>query len=344
MKSGMRVEDYDYYLDKNLIAQHPLEKRDESRLLVVNRQTGKIFHNYFSQIIDFFRPGDVLVINETKVIPARIFVHRLGREEKIELLLIREIEKNVWKCLAKPGRKLSVGTEIIADDKMFGKVEDITSEGERVVSFFCKRSLISVLNEIGTMPTPPYITEKLEDSSRYQTVYSKDVGSVAAPTAGLHFTEELLEAVIRKGVSIAKLTLHVGIGTFRPVKTEVVKDHVMHSEYYSLRPEMAQLINDAKKNGGRVIAVGTTSTRTLETIADEDGQLRGQSGWTDIFIYPGYRFKVVDGLITNFHLPKSTLLMLVSAFSSREIVMNAYEEAIKHGYRFYSFGDAMFLL
>lgn len=340
----MKVTDFDFYLPEELIAQHPLEKRDESRLMVVDRKSGNIQHKIFKNIIERLSDGDCLVLNNTRVLPARLIGEKEGTGGRMEFLLLKRIDKNLWETLVKPGKRAKIGSRFVfGGGELKAEVKEIGEEGSRVVEFQYDGIFEEVLDRLGQMPLPPYITEKLEDKERYQTVYSKEVGSAAAPTAGLHFTEELLSKIKEKGVKIAFVTLHVGLGTFRPVKVENIEEHHMHSEYYTISKETVDIINSTKENGGRVIAVGTTSCRTLETIADNNGRLKEQSGWTDIFMYPGYKFKIVDALITNFHLPQSTLLMLVSAFSSREIIMNAYLEAVKERYRFFSFGDAMFL-
>lgn len=338
----MKTKDFYYDLPKELIAQHPMEERDHSRLLVMDKVTGELEHKHFYDIIDYLNEGDVLVLNDTKVRPARLYGHRIGKEEKIEFLLLNH-KNDVWECLSKPGKKAKIGTEIEFSDKLHAKVIDISEDGSRFLKFEYDGIFEEILDEIGEMPLPPYITEKLEDKDRYQTVYAREEGSAAAPTAGLHFTKDLLEKIKNKGIKICYITLHVGLGTFRPVKVEDINDHNMHSEFYILNEEVANTINDAKSRGNKVIAVGTTCVRTLESVAQEDGTLKAQSGFTDIFIYPPYKFKCVDRLITNFHLPESTLVMLVSAFSTRENILNAYNEAIKERYRFFSFGDAMFI-
>lgn len=340
----MKTKDFYYDLPEKLIAQHPLENRVESKLLILDKTTGEIQHKRFKNIIEYLNPGDTLVLNDTRVLPARLFGNRTGKEESIEVLLLKRIEKDKWETLVKPGKKMKVGTTIdFGNGILKGEVLSIGEEGTRIIDFIYEGIFEEVLDQLGEMPLPPYITEKLEDKERYQTVYSKNLGSAAAPTAGLHFTNELLIDIEDKGINIVYLTLHVGLGTFRPVKVDDINDHHMHSEYYELSDEAANILNNTKKKGGRIIAVGTTSTRTLETIGSDEGKLYKKSGWTDIFIYPGYKFKVVDALITNFHLPESTLMMLVSAFASREIIMNAYQIAIDNNYRFFSFGDAMFL-
>ncbi|WP_370836426.1 tRNA preQ1(34) S-adenosylmethionine ribosyltransferase-isomerase QueA [Clostridium tertium] len=340
----MKVSDFDFDLPEELIAQHPLEKRDSSRLMVLDKNTGEIEHKSFHDVIEYLNEGDTLVLNNTRVIPARLIGEKEGTGGKIEFLLLKRIEGDRWECLAKPGKRAKVGQKFtFGEGKLICTVVDIVEEGNRIIEFSYEGIFEQVLDELGEMPLPPYITEKLEDKERYQTVYSKEKGSAAAPTAGLHFTEELLKEIKAKGVNIAYLTLHVGLGTFRPVKVEDINEHIMHSEYYHLDNENADLINETKKRGNKVIAVGTTSTRTLETIGDDNGFVREQSGWTDIFIYPGYKYKVIDELITNFHLPESTLIMLVSALAGKEHVMNAYNEAVKEKYRFFSFGDSMLI-
>ncbi len=340
----MNVKDFDFYLPEELIAQHPLEKRDTSRLMVLDKETGEIFHKNFYDIIDYLNEGDTLVLNNTRVMPARLIGEKEGTGGKIEFLLLKRVDKDRWECLAKPGKSARVGRRFtFGDGKLKAEVVEVKENGNRIVEFYYEGIFEEVLDSLGEMPLPPYIHERLEDRERYQTVYSKENGSAAAPTAGLHFTEELLHKIKEKGINIAYVTLHVGLGTFRPVKVETIEDHEMHSEYYHLSKEDAEVINETKKRGNRVISVGTTSTRTLETIADEDGNVKETSGWTNIFIYPGYKFKVVDRLITNFHLPESTLIMLVSTLAGKEHVMNAYEEAVKERYRFFSFGDAMFI-
>ena len=340
----MDVKDFDYYLPEELIAQDPLEDRSSSRLMVLDKKTGEVEHKVFKDIIDYLMPGDCIVLNNTKVIPARLYGAKEGTNAKIEVLLLKRKENDIWETLVKPGKKAKPGTRIIfGDGILVGEVVDIVEEGNRLIKFYYDGIFEEILDQLGQMPLPPYITHELKDKNRYQTVYAKYDGSAAAPTAGLHFTKELLDKVKEKGVDIAEVTLHVGFGTFRPVKVENVLDHHMHSEFYMVSQEAADKINLAKKNGHRIISVGTTSTRTLESAADENGYLKETSGWTDIFIYPGYKFKVIDGLITNFHLPQSTLVMLVSALAGRENVLNAYEEAVKEKYRFFSFGDAMYI-
>ena len=340
----MKVSDFYFELPEELIAQYPLEKRDSSRLMVLDKKTGEIEHRKFHDILEYLNEGDTLVLNNTRVLPARLIGEKEETGGKIEFLLLKRIEGDKWECLAKPGRKAKVGTVFtFGEGKLKAIVREIGEEGNRIIEFKYDGIFEQVLDELGQMPLPPYIHEKLEDKERYQTVYSKEKGSAAAPTAGLHFTEELLKEIKDKGVNIAYLTLHVGLGTFRPVKVDDVNNHVMHSEYYHLDKENAELINKTKEAGNRVIAVGTTSSRTLETIGDENGRVREQSGWTDIFIYPGYKFKIVDNLITNFHLPESSLIMLVSALAGQDNIMNAYNTAVKEKYRFFSFGDSMFI-
>ncbi len=340
----MDVKDFYYDLPQELIAQDPLEDRSSSRLMVLGKTSGEITHRRFSDITEYLKPGDCLVINNTKVIPARLYGVKEGTEAKIEILLLKRKENDIWETLVKPGKKAKIGTKIIFGEGLLtGEVVDIVEEGNRLIQFSYEGIFEEILDQLGQMPLPPYITHQLKDKNRYQTVYAKYDGSAAAPTAGLHFTPELLEQIRQMGVSIAEVTLHVGLGTFRPVKETDVLKHHMHSEFFQITKEAAKLINQTKENGGRIISVGTTSTRTLESAADEHGHLTEKSGWTDIFIYPGYQFKVIDGLITNFHLPESTLVMLVSALAGREHVLAAYEEAVQEKYRFFSFGDAMFI-
>ena len=340
----MKTKDFYYDLPEELIAQHPLERRAESRMMVVNKETGEIGEEIFKDIVDHMSKGDCLVLNDTRVLPARLFGNRIGREESIEILLLRRFEGDTWECMVRPGKKARPGHKLeFGGGLLQGEILSIEEEGTRRIRLDYEGIFEEVLDQLGEMPLPPYITEKLEDGERYQTVYSKNLGSAAAPTAGLHFTEDLLQEIQAKGVEIAYLTLHVGLGTFRPVKVDNVLDHHMHSEYYELLEEDADKINRTRDSGGKIISVGTTTTRTLETLGDEDGRVRAGSGWTDIFIYPGYNFKIVDKLITNFHLPESTLLMLVSAFSSKEIISKAYERAVEGRYRFFSFGDAMLI-
>ena len=340
----MKTDDFDYELPEELIAQTPLEKRDSSRMLVLDKQNGNIFHKTFTDILDYLNSGDTLVLNDTKVIPARIIGIKEETGAVIELLLLKNINDNTWECLAKPAKRVKLGSVIsFGDGILKAQCIEEKEEGIRVLNLMYEGILYEILDKLGTMPLPPYIHEKLEDQSRYQTVYAKNIGSAAAPTAGLHFTKELLNKIKEKGINIAYVTLHVGLGTFRPVKVDNILEHHMHSEYYMISKEAAQTINETKNNGGRVICVGTTSCRTIESAANENGELEETSGWTDIFIYPGYKFKVLDCLITNFHLPESTLLMLVSALGGRDFILEAYNEAVKEKYRFFSFGDAMFI-
>ena len=340
----MKTSDFYYDLPKELIAQDPLEDRSASRLMHLNKETGEYEHGHFRDILKYLKPGDCLVINDTKVIPARLYGSKVGTDAAIEILLLKRRENDIWETLVKPGKKCKVGTVIsFGDGILTGEVVDIVDEGNRLIQFHYDGIFEEILDQLGEMPLPPYITHKLQDKNRYQTVYAKHEGSAAAPTAGLHFTKELLQQVQDAGVKISHVTLHVGLGTFRPVKVEDVTQHHMHSEFYVVEEDQAKLINDTKAAGGRVIAVGTTSCRTLESATGEDGILKAGSGWTEIFIYPGYRFKMVDGLITNFHLPESTLVMLVSALAGKEHIMAAYEEAVREKYRFFSFGDAMMI-
>ena len=341
----MDVKDFYYDLPQELIAQDPLEDRSSSRLMVLDKITGEVEHRHFKDITEYLRPGDCLVINNTKVIPARLYGVKEGTEAKIEILLLKRKENDIWETLVKPGKKCKIGTKIVFGEGILtGEVVDIVEEGNRLIQFHYEGIFEEILDRLGQMPLPPYITHQLHDKNRYQTVYAKYDGSAAAPTAGLHFTPELLQQVRDMGVEIAEVTLHVGLGTFRPVKETDVLKHHMHSEFYKIEQSEADKINKAKKEGHRVIAVGTTSTRTLESAADENGFLTEKSGWTEIFIYPGYQFKVIDALITNFHLPESTLVMLVSALAGREHVLAAYETAVEEKYRFFSFGDAMFIV
>ncbi len=340
----MRTKDFYYDLPEGLIAQVPIENRDNSRLLVLNKDTGEVEHKLFKDIIGYLNEGDTLVLNDTRVLPARLFGNRPGKEESIEFLLLKRTEDDIWEALVRPGKKARVGHKVeFGNGILKGEVVDIGEEGTRYVKFHYEGIFEEILDQLGEMPLPPYIHEKLEDKERYQTVYSKHVGSAAAPTAGLHFTNELMERIKDKGVNLAFITLHVGLGTFRPVKVDNIDDHHMHSEFYEVSQETVDVINKTKANGKRIIAVGTTTCRTLETIGDKNGKISPQSGWTDIFIYPGYKFNVVDNLITNFHLPESTLMMLVSAMANRDIIIDAYEEAVKEKYRFFSFGDSMFI-
>lgn len=340
----MKRQDFYYELPEELIAQDPLEDRSSSRLLVLDKKCGTISHHVFKEIIDYLHEGDCLVINDTKVIPARLIGSKIGTNAKIEVLLLKRKENNIWETLVKPGKKAKVGTRIsFGDGLLVGEVVDVVEEGNRLIQFSYEGIFEEILDQLGQMPLPPYITHQLKDKNRYQTVYAKHTGSAAAPTAGLHFTPDLLREIGAKGIDIARVTLHVGLGTFRPVKVDEITDHHMHSEFYQIDEEAAKKINQAKDAGHRVICVGTTSCRTIESAADETGHLKASSGWTEIFIYPGYRFKILDCLITNFHLPESTLIMLVSALAGREHVLAAYEEAVRERYRFFSFGDAMFI-
>jgi len=340
----MNVSDFNYELPKELIAQDPLEKRSESRLMVLDKATGKVTHKHFYDITEYINEGDCLIINNTKVIPARLYGVKEDTGAAIEILLLRRVDGNTWECLSRPGKKARVGARIVFGEGLLtGEIVDVVEEGNRLIRFEYDGIFEEILDKLGEMPLPPYITHKLQDKSRYQTVYAKYDGSAAAPTAGLHFTPELLQRLRDKGVKIAEVTLHVGLGTFRPVKVENVLEHHMHSEYYEITKEACDIINNTKANGGKVISVGTTSTRTVESAAAENGLLTPKKGDTDIFIYPGFNFKVIDSLITNFHLPESTLIMLVSALAGRENVLAAYEEAVKERYRFFSFGDAMLI-
>jgi len=340
----MKLSEFYYELPQELIAQEPLSDRSKSRLMVLDKNTGDVKHDIFENIIRYLNPGDCLVLNDTRVIPARLIGVKEGTGGKIEFVLLHQVGKNRWEVILKPGRRAKVGSRFIfGNAELKAEIKEIVNDGNRIVEFEYEGIFEEVLDKLGEMPLPPYITKKLKDKERYQTVYSKHSGSAAAPTAGLHFTPELLERIKQKGVTIAFLTLHVGLGTFRPVKVENIQEHKMHSEFYVVSKETAEIINSCRKKGGRVIAVGTTSCRTLETVADENGYVEAGSGWTDIFIYPGYKFKAVDALITNFHLPESTLLMLVSALAGRENILRAYWIAIEEKYRFFSFGDAMFI-
>ena len=344
MATKMDVKDFRYDLPQELIAQDPLEDRSSSRLLVLDKDTGEITHKHFYDIIDYLDEGDCLVLNETKVIPARLMGVKKDTGAVVEILLLKRKSKTVWECLVKPGKKCRVGAVIeFGEGLLTGTISDIVEEGNRIIEFEFDGIFEEILDKLGTMPLPPYITHTLKDRNRYQTVYAKNDGSAAAPTAGLHFTKELLKDIEDKGVKLAKVTLHVGLGTFRPVKVSDVRQHHMHSEFFQVSKEAADIINSTRANGKRVICVGTTSIRTVESASDDKGYLKETSGWTDIFIYPGYKFKVSDALITNFHLPESTLVMLVSALAGREKVLHAYEEAVKEKYRFFSFGDAMFI-
>lgn len=344
MEEKMKLSDFNYDLPKELIAQDPLSNRESSRLMLLNKETGEIEHKIFSDIIDYLNPGDCLVINDTKVIPARLIGTKIGTDAHIEVLLLKRRENDIWEVLVKPGKKARPGCKIsFGDGLLTGEIIDVVEEGNRLIKFTYDGIFEEILDRLGEMPLPPYITHKLQDKNRYQTVYAKHEGSAAAPTAGLHFTESLLKRIEDKGIQIVRVTLHVGLGTFRPVKVDNVLEHHMHSEFFVVEKEAADRINEARKNGGRIIAVGTTSCRTLESAVDENGIIHPMSKETDIFIYPGYKFKAIDALITNFHLPESTLLMLVSALAGRENIMNAYDEAVKEKYRFFSFGDAMFI-
>lgn len=341
----MKKQDFYYELPEELIAQDPLPDRSGSRLLVLDRQSGAVSHHVFTEILDYLRSGDCLVVNDTKVIPARLIGSKVGTEAKIEILLLKRKENNIWETLVRPGKKAKPGTKIsFGDGLLTGEILEVVEEGNRLVQFSYDGIFEEILDRLGQMPLPPYITHQLKERERYNTVYAVHEGSAAAPTAGLHFTPELLQEIEEKGVDIARVTLHVGLGTFRPVKAEEITDHHMHSEFYQISEEAAGKINRARSGNGRVICVGTTSCRTVESAADENGHIRAGSGWTEIFIYPGYCFKVLDGLITNFHLPESTLIMLVCALAGREQVMKAYEEAVEERYRFFSFGDAMLVI
>ncbi len=341
----MKTSDFYFDLPERLIAQHPLEQRDASRLLVLNRTDGSVLHRHFTDLLEYLQPGDTLVMNNSRVIPARLMGQAVGRTTPIEVVLLTDKGDGLWECLTRPGKKTREGVQLTFGDGLLqAKVESVDAEsGNRMIRFQYEGVFLELLEKLGTMPLPPYIKEKLENQERYQTVYSKTPGSAAAPTAGLHFTEELLGKIREKGVQLAYVTLHVGLGTFRPVKVEDVTAHKMHAEYYTMDAETARIINETHANGHQVFAVGTTACRTLETISDEQGMVREQSGWTDIFMYPGYRFKTVDHLVTNFHLPESTLMMLISAFAGRETVLDAYQQAIAEEYRFFSFGDSMLI-
>lgn len=339
-----KTSDYSYDLPEELIAQTPLEKRDSSRLMVLDKKTGEVTHKHFYDIIDYLKPGDCLVMNDSRVLPARLLGHR-PTGGAVEVLLLRDLGGKCWECLCKPGRKMQVGSQVIfGNGELTATVKEIREDGNRVVEFHYEGIFLEVLERLGKMPLPPYIKAELADQERYQTVYSRAVGSAAAPTAGLHFTNELLEKIREKGIQTAFVTLHVGLGTFRPVKAENILEHHMHSELCMMRAETAAILNETKRSGGRVVCVGTTSCRTLESLVNEDGTFEEKSKWTEIFIYPGYTFKAMDGLITNFHLPESTLVMLVSAFAGRENILNAYKQAVEEHYRFFSFGDAMAIL
>ena len=340
----MRLEEFDYYLPEELIAQTPIKQRDASRLMVLDKKNGELVHKHFYDIIDYLNPGDTLVLNDTKVLPARLIGEKVSTKAVIEVLLLKNKEGDTWECLVKPARRIHVGDVVSFGDGLLKLTcTEVKDEGIRVFDASYEGIFYELLDKLGTMPLPPYIHEKLEDKDRYQTVYAKEIGSAAAPTAGLHFTEELLERIKEKGINIVYLTLHVGLGTFRPVKVEDVTKHKMHSEFYSLSKSVADILNKTRENGKRIIAVGTTSTRTLETVYEKFGEFREDNGFTDIFIYPGKEVKSIDGLITNFHLPKSTLIMLVSAIAGKDNILNAYNTAVKEKYRFFSFGDAMFI-
>ena len=340
----MKTSDFYYNLPEELIAQTPVEPRDSSRMMVYNRKTKEVLHKHFYDVIDFLNEGDALIVNDSRVLPARIYGTKIPTGANVEFLLLKQVKDKVWETLVKPGKKARTGDSFtFGDGIMTGKVIDVLEDGNRIVEFKCDSNFYETLDKIGQMPLPPYIHEKLKDKERYQTVYSHELGSAAAPTAGLHFTDELLEKIKAKGSKIGYVTLHVGLGTFRPVKVDDVTTHKMHSEHYEVPEETAKLIEETKKNGKRVVAVGTTSCRTLESVAKEHGKVVPCEGWTDIFIYPGFEFKVLDGLITNFHLPESTLIMLVSAFAGYDEVMGIYKEAVKEKYRFFSFGDSMFI-
>lgn len=341
----MNIEEFDYDLPESLIAQTPLKHRDQSRLLVMGRESGKTTHQHFADVIDYFKEGDTLVLNDTRVMPARLFGIKEETGAKVEMLMLTHLEDNDWEVLLKPAKRIKVGQRLsFSDGKIVAECIEELDQGGRIMRLHYEGILQERLDELGEMPLPPYIKERLDDPDRYQTVYAKESGSAAAPTAGLHFTDELLEAIRAKGIRIVFITLHVGLGTFRPVSVDNIDDHEMHSEYYQISEDTAQLLNETRREGGRIISVGTTTTRTLETVRSQHDQFVASSGWTDIFIYPGYEFKAIDGLITNFHLPKSTLVMLVSAFSTRKNVLNAYREAVERQYRFFSFGDAMLII
>ena len=339
----MRTEEFDYYLPEELIAQTPLEKRDASRLLVLDKETGEIEHKHFSDIVDYLNEGDALVLNDTKVMPARLFGTKIDTNAVIEILMLKEEQSDIWTCLTRPAKRVKKGTIIKFSDKLTAKCLEIGEDGIRKLQFSYKGIFYEILDELGEMPLPPYIHEKLKEKDRYQTVYAKNIGSAAAPTAGLHFTKELLDRIQKKGVLVEYITLHVGLGTFRPVNVDNIENHKMHSEYYEMSEKTAKVLNEVKSKHKRIISVGTTSTRTLESIVTSYGEFKECHGWTDIFIYPGYKFKAIDSLITNFHLPKSTLIMLVSALAGREKILVAYSEAVNKKYRFFSFGDSMLI-
>ena len=340
----MKTDDFDFELPENLIAQHPIKNRDQSRMMTLNKNTGKIEHHIFRDILNYLHKGDVLVLNDTKVLPARLFGEKEETKAHIELLLLKNTKDDEWECLVKPAKRVKIGTIVsFGNGLLKAQCLEEQEEGIRIFKFIYKGVFYEILDKLGTMPLPPYIREQLEDKDRYQTVYAKNIGSAAAPTAGLHFTKELLKEIENKGIQVCYITLHVGLGTFRPVNVEDVTKHTMHSEYYDMNENTAKILNKAKKENRRIIAVGTTTTRTLETIINKYQEFKKCSGWTNIFIYPGYKFKAIDGLITNYHLPKSTLIMLVSALASKEYIFKAYHEAIKEKYRFFSFGDCMFI-
>lgn len=339
----MKTDDFDYYLPKELIAQSPLEKRDASKMMVLDKVTGSFEHKMFHDLIDYLNPGDTIVLNNTKVLPARLIGNKPDTGAVVELLMLRQMEYDCWECLSRPAKRVKKGTIVNFSERLKAVCMEVKADGLRIFKFIYLGVFFEILDELGEMPLPPYITKKLEDKSRYQTVYAKTVGSAAAPTAGLHFTNEYLDKIKKKGVNVAFITLHVGLGTFRPVVVEDVTKHEMHEEYYEVSKDVSRLLNETRKNGKRIIAVGTTSVRTLESVVDDDGNFKAQSGFTKIFIYPGYKFKAIDALLTNFHLPKSTLIMLISALAGKNNVLDAYEEAVKQRYRFFSFGDCMFI-
>ncbi len=339
----MKTDDFDYYLPKELIAQSPLEKRDASKMMVLDKVTGSFEHKMFHDLIDYLNPGDTIVLNNTKVLPARLIGNKPDTGAVVELLMLRQMEYDCWECLSRPAKRVKKGTIVNFSERLKAVCMEVKADGLRIFKFIYSGVFFEILDELGEMPLPPYITKKLEDKSRYQTVYAKTVGSAAAPTAGLHFTNEYLDKIKKKGVNVAFITLHVGLGTFRPVVVEDVTKHEMHEEYYEVSKDVSRLLNETRKNGKRIIAVGTTSVRTLESVVDDDGNFKAQSGFTKIFIYPGYKFKAIDALLTNFHLPKSTLIMLISALAGKNNVLDAYEEAVKQRYRFFSFGDCMFI-
>lgn len=339
----MKTDDFDYYLPKELIAQSPLEKRDASKMMVLDKVTGSFEHKMFHDLIDYLNPGDTIVLNNTKVLPARLIGNKPDTGAVVELLMLRQMEYDCWECLSRPAKRVKKGTIVNFSERLKAVCMEVKADGLRIFKFIYSGVFFEILDELGEMPLPPYITKKLEDKGRYQTVYAKTVGSAAAPTAGLHFTNEYLDKIKKKGVNVAFITLHVGLGTFRPVVVEDATKHEMHEEYYEVSKDVSRLLNETRKNGKRIIAVGTTSVRTLESVVDDDGNFKAQSGFTKIFIYPGYKFKAIDALLTNFHLPKSTLIMLISALAGKNNVLDAYEEAVKQRYRFFSFGDCMFI-